>query len=606
MFNSLKTLYKKINLPVKCLIILVFSGVGLTAQNNPPAPQLTLEPCRLNGWNEDVRCGKYEVFEDRKTKKGRRIALRLVVVPASGENVSPDPIFYFSGGPGGSAVETITRAGKNFLADLRRQHDLVFVDQRGTGGSNPLGCNLYGDKNDMAAYFGDVIPLEKLRACRHELEKIADLKLYSTVMAMEDIDEVRAALGYEKINLYGGSYGSTAALVYLRQFPRHVRTVTISGVAPPDMKLPLPVSKGVQNALEKVFTDCRADNQCRASFPNLKTDFTSILKALAKAPVTFETVNPFTKQPQQITLKREVFGEFVRTMLYDTAFSRWLPLALHRAAAGDFTLFATISFQSFRTIEDLIARGMHFSVVCGEDLPFITNAEIKRETAGYFYSDYRLRGYREACRNWSFAKIPRSFLEPVKSDLPVLLISGEADPVTPPWLATRAAKFLSRSRQVIVPHAGHAVSSPCVNELIENFIRGADVKALDVSCISKTPPPVFVTEQMITANRPETPSSKHNEKIWQGILETGEKKLRIVLHLFQAKDGKLSALLESPDQGEGEIPVDIVRVNGDILHFEITLLSAVYEGRFNADKTEINGQWQQGAGRAPLIFHVQK
>ena len=243
------------------------TAVAQTQAPNAPRQKLALEPCRLPGWNEDVRCGQYEVYENREAKTGRKISLRVVVAPSLGEKAAPDPIFYFAGGPGAGAIDNFSLAGKGFLAGLRRERDLVLVDQRGTGGSNQLPCNLRGDKNDMAAFFSEIFSPERLRACRAELEKVADLKLYSTPIAMDDLDEVRAALGYDKINLYGGSYGSTAALAYLRQYPQRVRTATVAGVAPPDMKLPLPFGKGVQKALEHVFADCAADEKCRAAFP---------------------------------------------------------------------------------------------------------------------------------------------------------------------------------------------------------------------------------------------------------------------------------------------------------------------------------------------------
>src|SRR5262245_32137495 len=369
------------------------------AQNqapNAPRQKLALEPCRLPGWNEEVRCGQYEVYENRQTRTGRKISLRIVVAPALSERAAPDPVFYFAGGPGAGAIDNFSLAGKGFLAGLRRERDLVFVDQRGTGGSNQLPCNLRGDKNDMAAFFGEIFSPERLRACRVELEKVADLKLYSTPIAMADLDEVRAALGYDKINLYGGSYGSTAALAYLRQYPQRVRTATVAGVAPPDMKLPLPFGKGVQNALEHVFADCAADEKCRAAFPTPMADLETAGKLLEKAPVSFETINPFTQQPQKVVLTREAFGEAIRALLYVPEFSRWLPLLAHQAARGEFGLFAPVAFQRMRALEDQIARGMHFSVVCGEDMQFITAADADRELAGTFYGDYRLKAYCRA------------------------------------------------------------------------------------------------------------------------------------------------------------------------------------------------------------------
>jgi pimeloyl-ACP methyl ester carboxylesterase len=475
------------------------TAVTQTQPATAPRQKLALEPCRLPGWTEDVRCGQYEVYENRQTNTGRKISLRIVVAPALSGRAAPDPVFYFAGGPGGGAIDTISRAGKGYLAGLRRERDLVFVDQRGTGGSNRLACNLYGDRNDMAAFFGELFASERLRACRAELEKVADLKLYSTPIAMADLDEVRAALGYDKINLYGGSYGSTAALTYLRQYPQRVRTVTVAGVAPPDMKLPLPFGKGVQNALERVFADCAAEEKCRAAFPTPMADLEAAGKRLEKTPASFETVNPSTRQPQKVTLTREGFGEAIRVLLYVPEFSRWLPLLAHQAAQGEFALFAPVTFQIIRALDDQIARGMHFSVVCGEDMQFITAADAERELAGTFYGDYRLKAYRRACDIWPLSDTPPSFAAPVKSEAPVLLISGEADPVTPPWLAEAAARNLPNGRLIVIPHTGHHFSFPCIDELIARFVAKGTAKDLDAACLAQIRRPTFITEETLKA-----------------------------------------------------------------------------------------------------------
>ncbi len=588
-------------------VLLLCCGAGLNRNNTSSAPKLQLEPCRLPGWNEDVRCGKYEVYEDRKAKAGRKLALKIVVLPALNEKPAPDPVFYFAGGPGGSATETIARAGKTYLAELRRARDLVFVDQRGTGGSNPLACNLYPDKNDMAAYFREVLSLERMRACRAELEKVADLKRYSTPTAMADLDEVRAALGYELINLYGGSYGSTAALAYLRQYPQRVRTVTLLGVAPPDMKLPLPAIKGVQNAVERIFADCAAEEKCHAAFPDLPGDLTAALKRLEREPAQFVALNPFTRQTQQITLTRPVFGELVRTLLYQPEFARWLPLLLHQAASGEFGLFASIAFQSFRAIEDQVARGMHFSVVCGEDVPFITDAEIARARAGSFYGDARVQAYRQVCGFWPRAAVPAGFAVPVKSDKPVLLLSGEADPVAPPWLAAEAAKHLPNSRHLTIPHTGHAFSFPCVDKLIAEFVTKGSAKELDANCVAQIRRPAFVTEEMLKAaaqsQQPQTANPTGKEELWQGVLEVGQQKLRLILHLVKAADGKLTGMLDSPDQGGVKgLPIDTLTWQNGTLRFEMKLINATYEGTVGSDGAEIKGQWRQGVANLPLNF----
>jgi len=575
-----------------------------------PAPsKVSLEPCRLPGWKEDVRCGRYEVYEDRKAKTGRKIALKIVVLPALNGKPAPDPVFYFTGGPGGSSSETIARAGKAYLESLRQTRDLVFVDQRGTGGSNPLPCNLYPDKNDMAAYFSDVVSIDRMRSCRAELEKVADLRLYSTPIAMDDLDEVRSALGYDQINLYGGSYGSTAALTYLRQYAQHVRTVTIAGVAPPDAKLPLPVLKGVPQSIEKVFAECSSDEKCSASFPNLKRDLDDILASLDKAPVKFQTANPFTKQPAQITMSRAVFLEMLRTLLYQPATSVWVPLLLHLSAQGDFSLFASVSFQSFRAIEDVIARGMHFSVVCSEHIPFVSDADLSREKAGSFYGDGRVQAYRQICQFWPRSDVSADYATPVKSDKPVLLISGDADPVAPPSLAAEAAKYLPNSRHVVIPHTGHYFAFPCVDKLIAEFVTKGSAKDLDVACISSNAPLRFITTEMLqelaqaqqATARNETPAA--NEEIWQGVLDTGQQKLRLVLRIAKTVDGKLTGKVDSPDQeGLKGLPISTMTLKDGALHFEMNLIGAVYDGRTSSDGKEIAGQWQQGGASLPLTF----
>ncbi|HKQ77763.1 MAG TPA: alpha/beta fold hydrolase [Blastocatellia bacterium] len=598
-------------------LLFILSALSFIQEQTIPAqsqaataqrPKLSLEPCRLPGWNEDVRCGQYEVYENRQANAGRKISLRVVVLPALSERAAPDPIFYFAGGPGGSAIDTVSKAGKGYLAGLRRERDLVFVDQRGTGGSNQLACNMYGDRNDMAAFFGELFASERLRACRAELEKVADLKLYSTPIAMADLDEARAALGYDKINLYGGSYGSTAAMAYLRQYPQRVRTVTLIGVAPPDMKLPLPFGKGVQNALERVFADCAAEEKCRAAFPAPMADLEAAGKRLEKSPASFETVNPFTRQPQKVTLTREAFGEAIRVMLYIPEFSRWLPLLAHQAAQGEFALFASVAFQSMRSLDDQIARGMHFSVVCGEDMPFITAADAERELAGTYYGDYRLKAYRRVCGIWPSSDTPSSFATPVKSDAPVLLITGAADPVTPPWLAEAAARHLPNSRNIVVPGTGHFYSFPCVNELVESFVEKGAAKELDVACLARIRRPAFFTEEMLKAlanaqmDAQNRTGQAANEQVWQGVLDVGSAKLRLALRLAQSADGKLTGSLDSPDQKVMGIPIDTISRQEQTLRFEMNLISASYEGKLNAAGTEITGAWSQQGRSWPLNF----
>src|ERR1700741_61613 len=226
---------------------LIFRKEGAALSTAPvKRGSVQLKPCNNPTLTSDALCVKYEVFENRATRTGRRIPLNIILLPAKSAKPAPDPVFYLADGPGAAATGYAEAA---FMNGLRRNRDVVLVDQRGTGESNPLNCAPFGSREDMRGYFGEQFPVEKIRACRAELEKVADLKLYTTSIAMDDLDEVRSALGYDRVNIYGGSYGSTTSLVYLRQHGDRVRSVAIFGVAPPAAKIPLSFSKGVQDSM---------------------------------------------------------------------------------------------------------------------------------------------------------------------------------------------------------------------------------------------------------------------------------------------------------------------------------------------------------------------
>ncbi|HEY6802824.1 MAG TPA: alpha/beta hydrolase [Pyrinomonadaceae bacterium] len=449
--------------------------------------RVELKPCENPNLTSDVLCTKYEVFENRATKTGRRIGLKVMLLPATGPKPAPDPLFYLAGGPGGAATGYAT---EQFIQNLRRNRDVVLVDQRGTGESNPLNCLLTSSREDMRPFFGDPFPLERVRACRAELEKIADLTLYTTSIAMDDLDEVRDALGYNMVDIYGGSYGSTTSLAYLRQHGDHVRSVAIFGVAPPNAKIPLSFSRGVQDSMNRLFADCAADKECNAAYPDVSGDFKKVVALFDKGPVEVTATNVYTRTAQKVTVTRDAFADSIRQLLYVPAAAAALPAMIHIGAGGDLGPLVGTAFQVMSQIDSLIARGMQFSVVCAEDTPFITEDDIKTTSANSFYGDARVRPTIQACAEWPKAKVPASFLDPVKSDKPVLLVSGALDPVTPPWLAREVAKTLPNSKLVIIPNATHS-SYECVENFIADYIDKGTTQGLDTSCADKIQRPPF-------------------------------------------------------------------------------------------------------------------
>ena len=467
---------------------LIFRKQGMSRVTAPvQRGRVQMRQCENPLLTSDALCVKYEVFENRQSRSGRHITLNIILLPATNPKPAPDPLFYLAGGPGGAAT---VYASEKFMIGLRRNRDVVLVDQRGTGESNPLNCAPLGSRNDMRGYFGEPFAIDRIRECRAALEKVADLTQYTTSIAMDDLDEVRAALGYDRVNMYGGSYGSTTSLVYLRQHGDHVRAVAIFGVAPPAAKIPLSFAKGVQDSMNRLFADCAADVECHTAYPDLSNEFTRILALFDHGAVEVNAPNVYTGTTQKVLVTRDAFVDAIRQLLYVPAAAAALPALIHRGASGDLAGIIGTAFQVVSQIDARIARGMQLSVICSEDTPFITEDEIKSTSANSFYGDARVRPTMKACAEWPRAQVPASFLDPVKSDVPVLLVAGSLDPVTPPWLAQIVATTLPRSRLIVIPNATHN-SYECVEDLIAGFIDKGTTEGLDVSCTEKIRRPPF-------------------------------------------------------------------------------------------------------------------
>lgn len=456
--------------------------------------RVSLQPCEVPGVTGGGRCGTYQVYENRSARTGRTIGLNVVVVPALNATPAPDPVFWLEGGPGGAATQAASPVSQRYLQGLRERRDLVFVDGRGTGKSNPLKCDDVGENPaNLDGYFGKLFPLNLVRACREKLERVADLRLYTTPIAMDDLDEVRGALGYEQINLAGASYGTLSALVYMRQHPDRVRSAFLVGVATPGFRLPLPFARAAQNALERLFVACSADEPCHAAFPGLRDEFDAVLARFDRGPLEVKMTDPVTGQVRPVSLERESYVEHLRALLYSTTSARFVPLVVHRAFQQDFLPFQTIATR-YNLGGPSTSRGMYFSVTCSEAAPFITEQEIVSETRGSFLGDRRVRAHLAACTEWPRGDVPRSFTDPIRSGIPVVMFSGDADGSTPPWIAEAAVKFLPNGRQIVAPHTGHQIDGPCTWNLMQAFIRNPSVRQLDASCADAFRRPPFAIE----------------------------------------------------------------------------------------------------------------
>lgn len=445
--------------------------------------QLVLKPCAIAG----AECGTYTVYENRRTRQGRTIDLYLVVLRATGSERAPDPVFILAGGPGQAATAFAERLA---TSPVRRQRDIVLVDQRGTGRSNPLFCRDQTAPTHPAVDLQPLFAEQAYRDCLATLRQRADLRQYSTPIAMDDLDEVRRALGYGQINLIGGSYGTRAALVYLRQYPRRVRTAVLNGVAPFALKNPLYHAAGAQEALDRVFALCAADSGCTAAFPNLAGKFERLQQRLRQAPAVASYDDNETKRQYQLQLTYDAFAEALRVMLYGSNSIRTIPLALNEAFNGDFTVFTRLAVAYNRALRRQLADGMLLSVVCAEDVARISDQEIDSLTADTFLGDTRVRAQKRVCDFWPQGELPPNYSDAIISSVPVLMISGTLDPVTPPRWAEALGQQLRNSRHLVLP-AGHHPGGECIESVIAAFIARGSYFELDISCTQAIDYPPF-------------------------------------------------------------------------------------------------------------------
>jgi pimeloyl-ACP methyl ester carboxylesterase len=443
-----------------------------------------------------ARCGTFDVSEDRTTQRGRTIPLRLIVVRAT--KPSGRAIFWNPGGPGASALEQapfiVAGTYGNPFAELRDRYDLVLVDVRGTGRSAPLDCGLYPPARP-APYFAQLWPDAALRACRTASANRADLGQYTTDITADDLDEVRAALHADRVVLYGGSYGTMLYLDYLRRHPAHVESAVLEGVAPPGLFIiPLEFARGAQVALDRVIADCAADHRCHAHFPSLAAHVAALMHRFDRGPLRIRIQNLATKRFETVSLSKEVFADRLRQSMYSTQGAALVPLVLERAYNGDAVPLGTIIQQVTQSLGAGLSTGLNLSVTCAEDIPFITEADIARTSVRTFMGDTRVRAQQHACAIWNVHPVSRAFVRPVRSNVPILMISGADDPASPPEFGRAALRYLPNARQIVIPHASHETDLPCADRLIVEFVRARSAKNLETAaCVATSRRPPFLT-----------------------------------------------------------------------------------------------------------------
>ena len=386
-----------------------------------------------------------------------------------------------AGGPGQSAIEAFP-AMISLLFQIHEDRDIVLVDQRGTGKSNPLQCLTPEDDSLTEEQI-----FAKYKACPESLA--ADLRFYTTEIAMADLDAVRSALGYDNINIYGASYGTRAALTYLRMFPEHVRTVTLDSVVDANFVMFMDSGADGQMALEAFFQRCENDEACKTAFPKLRSEFRSLISRLEKSPAEITIPHPLTNKPLELTVTNKMIANMVFNTLYAPELVATLPLSIH-AAYKDENYVPLIS-QALLVNAGLY-DGMFYAVACTEDAPLASVEEAQSEQT--VFGANRVIDFVEVCKEWAKGETSPEFRQPVVSDVPVLILSGSADPITPPYHADVVAENLTNEIHLVFENMGHGnLTNTCGTRIFQTFIENASIDGLDTSCVEKIqPPPFFV------------------------------------------------------------------------------------------------------------------
>lgn len=487
----------------KGLLALMLALAGCGAPTETPGPhtgpdgnlrygEVAFESCSLSvprGRAVEAWCAKVAAPENHDEPGGRQIELAVALVTAEGQS-EPDPIVMIAGGPGESALKSYPLVQGAF-EDARRNRDILLVDARGTGQSNPLQCKDAAGNSSVMDEGGESPDAARAFAerCRDQLSKVADLRFYATGDHIRDLDLVRHKLGIEKLNLMGVSYGTRVAQQYAKRYPAHTRTVTLDSVVPNSLVLGQEHARNLDAALKMQFALCREDAACLKNLGDPAEKLDALLTRLRTGNLT--AVRYRDAVSGEWRSEAPSYGHLallLRLYSYQPEIASMLPLIVHDASEGHYESLLAQASSLYSSVSDAIAHGMQLSVVCTEDHELAENPDDADTVMGVAFVNFA----RAQCDVWPKGRRADDFRAPLSGDVPVLAISGELDPVTPPRYGDEAVQGLPNGRHLVLPGQGHsALGTGCMPKLFAQFIENADAKALDASCLerlSATPP----------------------------------------------------------------------------------------------------------------------
>jgi len=464
------------------VLLLMFCATGSTS-----AQTLALTDCRISAGpgaaSMKARCGTLVRPLDPSGEVAGDIELRIAVVPALNLTPEPDPLVPIAGGPGQGSVQFYSAYAWAF-ENVRRNRDILLIDQRGTGDSATMNCEF--DEDLVEGEYSTELTIEYTERCLAELPH--DPRFFTTSVAVTDIEAARKALGYPSLNLYGVSYGTRVAQHFARRYPDSTRTLVIDGVVPPQLSLGPEIATESQRAVDKIFARCAADDACNERFPDVAGDFARLVAELKAAPVSISVPDPSTGRPETIDFGGGELSAAIRLLAYHPNTIALMPLLVSEGSKGNYVPLASQFMMTMVAITDALSLGMHNSVVCTEDVPFYdrTNIDYAGLEASYM-GTLQLDALQAICSVWPAGPIDAEFKAPLATDIPVLLLSGDADPITPPRYADLAAVDLENALHLVGENQGHGqLGVGCTSSLVADFIEAADFSELNTDCLQRS------------------------------------------------------------------------------------------------------------------------
>jgi pimeloyl-ACP methyl ester carboxylesterase len=451
----------------------------------------------------EVRCGYLTVPEDRGQPGGKTIRLHVGVFKSQSPNPQPDPIVYLEGGPGGHALDNAEYSFQGRFDPFLENRDFIMFDQRGTGFSEPaLDCTELTDAafekldQNVSSDQSTQIDTEASLKCHDRLVKQGiNLAAYTSAANAADLNDLRIALGYDKWNLYGISYGTRLALTEMRDFPEGIRSVILDSSYPLQASLDVDVPASAARVFKVFFDGCAADTACNQSYPNLQTTFYELVDQLNQKPVTVPATDPLTNKDYQVLLNGDKLITTLFEAFYATEVIPLLPKAIDAARnSQDYSLLARLHLLLGAAQIKYISYGMYYSVQCGEEIQFETQQQLIDADQAYpeQHNTFDAASAYQVCQQWGAKLADPIENQPVTSDLPTLVLSGEYDPITPPSYNQAVAKTLSNSFFFEFPGIGHGVSisGPCPLGIAKAFLNDPNA-APNNACIAAMSGPAF-------------------------------------------------------------------------------------------------------------------